>query len=1241
MTSCSPRWSFILFSLSLGASTASLAASPGALPAPKDEHAQRLWTLQHLSEPDHAVQVNGETLHSQSVEHNVRASFSSSGVDVGVLHERDAVSFQLTAAGHGAHLRDVSLDAVDVQGTQVTYRRGRLDEWYVAGPLGVEQGFTVHAPLDDDVAGQPLQLHLSVDANDASLTQSSSRHAMWTTSSGATLRYGDLHAWDAEGAPLDVTMQVTDDHIRLSVDVANATYPVVVDPFFIGYTGLDATDAGDTNFGTRIAADGNRAVVTTSQSSAAVYVLERDANRNWTVGQRIAAPAGATRFASSVDITGDRIVVGAPGFTAGAGGAYVFELVNGTWTERAYLQVDDADAPNTCGGAVATDGDAIAVVCTDPILGTASGGAIYPPILTPEKMYLFTGAGSSWTQRDIEPCPSSRVGGNNRFGSAIQMKGNDLIIGASNATISDPTLRIGGVVYAYTRSGNTWSLSQSIKVDTERGSGEYPDFEMGHFGYALDFDGDRLAISDPYSEWEGVDGGEVLLFDRVGGVWTYRESVNGGPGPFINYGLSVTLRGNLLTATSADAFDARIRNIALRRDDGTSWVHGGTINLTAYDASYVDTGLDGQLFGQGMAVLDDGSLLVTHPRLGGVAGAGRVHAFNANQAPTALALSPSAIQEGAAEGQVLTDVVVTDPDDPGDTFSCSLANTFGGRFQETTVSHQRTPQLRAGATPIDFDAGDTSFALDLTCEDSARNTHVQQLTLTINRAPDVNQPPAAYHVTAENAEDSPEDTPYVVTVPNTDPEGAPVTLSQLGVGGNVGQLTADGRTLTFIPNENYFGQATLHFAMGDPEGELAAGSIVVNITPVNDVPVFIDPSPAEGEVVVRQEGGDFFLPFYVDDVDDDDTLTFSVEGMPGSHAGSASGINPNTGQLVWVLLTWQDAGTYPVTVSVTDGTVTVSRNLTLVVEFDDEDDDNVPDTYESSIGLSTTSADSDNDTISDYDELGGDFETIPNPDGDGFINPTDDDSDGDGVLDADEAGDADLNTAPIDTDGDDTPDYLDTDSDNDGVDDDVDNCRVVQNADQADTDTNGEGDACQGDIDGDGALDEDDNCPSIANADQANTDDDALGDACDPDDDNDGVPDDDDDCPTEAANTTDGCPEHDPPDGGLVVDDADTAGDDAGIVGNDAGVIDDSDAGVTNDDDAGTVPGDAGTADDDAGTIDDVDAGPIDAIEPEPAPPVVDDTCSCSGLMTTPLSSTLSGALLLLFGALVGRRRRR
>jgi len=73
--------------------------------------------------------------------------------------------------------------------------------------------------------------------------------------------------------------------------------------------------------------------------------------------------------------------------------------------------------------------------------------------------------------------------------------------------------------------------------------------------------------------------------------------------------------------------------------------------------------------------------------------------------------------------------------------------------------------------------------------------------------------------------------------------------------------------------------------------------------------------------------------------------------------------------------------------------------------------------------------DSDNDTISDFDEGNGlvDTDADRTPDNDDL------DSDGDGIPDSVEAGDADLATPPVDSDNDTMPDFRDTDSDGDGV----------------------------------------------------------------------------------------------------------------------------------------------------------------------------------------------------------------
>ncbi len=74
--------------------------------------------------------------------------------------------------------------------------------------------------------------------------------------------------------------------------------------------------------------------------------------------------------------------------------------------------------------------------------------------------------------------------------------------------------------------------------------------------------------------------------------------------------------------------------------------------------------------------------------------------------------------------------------------------------------------------------------------------------------------------------------------------------------------------------------------------------------------------------------------------------------------------------------------------------------------------------------------DADGDGISDLDEgQAGGVDT----DGDSTPDFQDDDSDNDGIPDSIEAGDPDLNTAPIDTDGDMVPDFQDLDADGDGI----------------------------------------------------------------------------------------------------------------------------------------------------------------------------------------------------------------
>ncbi|MBK7949267.1 MAG: FG-GAP repeat protein [Deltaproteobacteria bacterium] len=145
-----------------------------------------------------------------------------------------------------------------------------LVEWFVNSDAGLEQGFTLserptaatHAtkpgPTSDrarrDRQTADLVLELAVSGARASLRGESVRLA---SDAGRAFEYGKLAVVDARGVALAARFEVPSaDRIRLVVDDAGATYPIVIDPL------LESTDDG------QISADLASAFMGSSVSSA-------------------------------------------------------------------------------------------------------------------------------------------------------------------------------------------------------------------------------------------------------------------------------------------------------------------------------------------------------------------------------------------------------------------------------------------------------------------------------------------------------------------------------------------------------------------------------------------------------------------------------------------------------------------------------------------------------------------------------------------------------------------------------------------------------------------------------------------------------------------------------------------------------------------------------------------------------------------------------------------------------------
>ena len=272
--------------------------------------------------------------------------------------------------------------------------------------------------------------------------------------------------------------------------------------------------------------------------------------------------------------------------------------------------------------------------------------------------------------------------------------------------------------------------------------------------------------------------------------------------------------------------------------------------------------------------------------------------------------------------------------------------------------------------------------------------------------------------------------------------------------------------LSFTPAANANGEATLTIVLSDDGGEDNGGvdhseaTATVSITPVNDAPVLVNPTP-RGEITV-EEDKELTFTVVAEDLDGDD-ITLNILDLPED-----AEFDPDTGEFSWTP-TYLDWGVHNATITAWDGTLFDDVAISIGVLVEDLNGNGLPDSFEEEIGLGDSDGDADGDGIPDVDEV-GDYSDPSDSDGDGIPDALETDSDNDGIDDSVEVGDPD---DPVDTDGDGTPDYQDTDSDGDGVDDVEDLCVTVSDTEQEDLDEDGQGDACDADLDGDGVSNED------------------------------------------------------------------------------------------------------------------------------------------------------------------------
>lgn len=354
--------------------------------------------------------------------HGMRVHIAGSTVDItGVAGS--AFTMALTGIGRGGATGEApEVAELRREHNRVWLRRGDLEEWYVNGPLGLEQGWTIR----ERPAGSGV-LTLVVTFAGVTPREADGHVELYDEDGEVVARYTDLFVSDADGVERRAWMDVRGPSVELRIDDREARYPLTIDP-----------------------------LVTDDQK---VFAAD--------------APVASAGFATSLSISGDTAVVGAPSDDdggTGSGSAYVFVRSSGVWSQQAKLVADDASPGDHFGRAVAVSADTIVVGArTDDAPSTESGSA-----------YIFFRVGNTWTQQ--AKLVASDAAAFDHFGGSVALSGDTAIVGATG---DDDGGSFAGSAYVFVQNGAVWTQQAKLVSSAPRAD--------TLFGASVSIDGDRAS----------------------------------------------------------------------------------------------------------------------------------------------------------------------------------------------------------------------------------------------------------------------------------------------------------------------------------------------------------------------------------------------------------------------------------------------------------------------------------------------------------------------------------------------------------------------------------------------------------------------------------------------------------------------------------------------------------------------------------------------------------------------------
>jgi hypothetical protein len=673
--------------------------------------------------PGYHLTANADAFSAENDAQHLRIGFTRSGVALSTAGGQ--LGLRLHGEGAGSALRPVGdVEPKLERSNRVAYAYGGTTEWYVNGPLGLEQGFSIaRAPTS---AGA-LTLAIGVSGASSIALAPGGQSALLRGVGGRGLRYGGLSARDANGRAQHTWMTSAGRLLLLHVNAHGARFPLVVDPMVeaepeqklnAGSQRLSNGSPGEmerSRFGWSVAlsADGNTALVGApgeDGGSGAAWIFTREASGWVPAGAKLTIPAetleddpcskveddeeegeepaaGESRpchFGRTVALSadGETAVVGAPRENANAGAVWTFTRTGTStrtgsiWSEGTELSSPEAQSPERFGVGLALSADGSTLVVGAPRVG---GG----------RVWTFSRSGSSWSSLG-GPITGSGEQGAGLFGQSVALSddGQTMLVGAPADSGQQ------GAAWAFERSGSGWE-AEGTKLT---GVGAGPE---AHFGASVALSGDG---STALVGARGADGGNgaASVFADKGAGWVEQDPplVGGEAGEGFGGSVALSFNGSVAVIGAGQADNHR----------GNTWLfeRSGESEGEAWGPAQekLGEGLAGRgtdQFGSGVALSADAETVLVGAHSAEHAGAAWVF----GPSPSVAAVSPN---HGSPAGG--TQVTIT-----GEHLTGASAVRFGSTAARSfTVESAKSITAEAPAG-----AGTVNVTVETSVADSATN----------------------------------------------------------------------------------------------------------------------------------------------------------------------------------------------------------------------------------------------------------------------------------------------------------------------------------------------------------------------------------------------------------------------------------------------------------------------------------------------------------------------------------------